>query len=472
MKKLLLLFIIFACTKPPVGPVTTGPSIETPAIKVELTERCSNFTPTPVDILFVVDNSGSVPFIKADIVSAVKKIARAAGQFFDYRIYVVPLIPREGETHFVRRQYQLIQNKPSGVPLSASIISPEQISIPSLLNRSAEHGFARVVDIIKSNSKIREPLLDNIFRDKAFTMAIMLSNGDDNDFSSVDSQGNVLDNKFDTHLTNFKNLKNSLEMKQFRFLSVVNHTKCGSTVFNPGQRYKTMSNQIYASQQILDSNNQSIPDSYDLCSADFDKIFDSVATTISNLKNGHTYKFWPLGESDDFDPSKLIVKKRITGEVLIQGNLSSGYTVLPNKETNFDIIDRSVHANLQIVPAERYNGHFIELHGSGRVTYPDCLVVRKEDFDKFFGFVVWGDEFSEPDPATLKLFIDGQEINENLWEYQGHQASVNLLVKSKTDLSAFTPGIFETGFTIKLKEGAVHSDGAKIEVRYKARKIE
>ncbi len=472
MKYLGLILILFACTKVPVGPVTTGPSQDIPEVKVEVREQCSNFTPTPVDILMLVDNSGSVPFLKADLANAVRKIAKAAGQFFNYRIYIAPLIAPPGETIEQRRQYQLIQNSPTGSQLSAQVITPDQISIANLRNVPRELGFRRARDMIKANSFIERPFLDNVFRKEAYQMTILISNGDDDDYDFIDMFGNKKDrNSFATRLSELQTLKASLSLKQMRFITVVNHNKCGTTVREPGLRYKAMSAHIYSGQQINDSNVSLTPDSYNLCGSNLDNVFDRLAETVKNFKKGHTYKFWPLGQSSDFDPEKLVVRKKISGETLQKDNTFSGFTVLPNFTPGLDIIDRSVHPSTQAVPAENYSGFFVELHGAGRVTYPDCLIVRKEDFDKFFGFVVWGEGFSEPDLSTLKVFINGQEIAKSLWEYMGHQESVNVLVQGASNLSAATPGIFKTGFTIRLKQGAVHSDGDKVEVRYKAKTL-
>jgi len=478
MKYLGLILLLFACTNVPVGPVTTGPSQDIPEVKVEVQEQCSNFTPTPVDILMLVDNSGSVPFLKADLTSAVRKIAKAAGEFFNYRIYIAPLIAPSGETTEMRRQYQLIQNSPTGSQLSAQVITPDQISISNLRNVSRELGFRRAVEMIKANSFVERPFLDNVFRKDAYQMTILISNGDDDDFDFIDMFGNKKDrNSFATRLSELQTLKSTFSLKQMRFITVVNHSQCGTTVREPGVRYKAMSAHIYSGQQINDSNVSVTPDSYNLCGSNLDSIFEKLAETVSNFKKGHTYQFWPLGLDRDFDPDKLVVRKKVSGETLTKDNLFSGYTIVPNfltaaqNPTSLDIIDRRVHPSTEAVAPEIYTGYFLELHGAGRVTYPDCLIVRKEDFDKFYGFVVWGEGFSEPDLSTLKLFINGNEVDSSLWSYMGHQSAVNVLVQSTTNLSAATPGIFKSGFTIRLKEGAVHSDGDKVEVRYKAKTL-
>src|SRR5690606_25165115 len=104
----------------------------------------------------------------------------------------------------------------------------------------------------------------------------------------------------------------------------VNHTNCGTVVRDPGDRYMAMSRQIQSAQGINDNSG----DSYNLCSNNLETIFTGIARAIEKFKVGHVYNYWPLGPVLDFDPNKLSIKKKISGQTLVNGDSSNGFTVV------------------------------------------------------------------------------------------------------------------------------------------------
>ncbi|MCB9091878.1 MAG: hypothetical protein H6621_02885 [Halobacteriovoraceae bacterium] len=466
MKRILfaLFLMLFACTKDEFTKTTKSGSGSSKPIKKSIEEKCSNFSPPPVDILLLLDNSSSTNFLQVNLKEAITSIANAASDFFDYRIYIAPLIPYTVETEDVKRSYQVITNVPSNLPISVHQVGINQLQGPPKVNYNGEKGFARAYDMLYANSEVGGQLPYPLFRNKAYTMVILISNGDDNDLWFTDNQGNKSDGgSFEGNKAKLLNLKSQMNAHNLRFITVVNHSTCGSTVRDPGERYKAMSNQIYIAQPITDDKT-STPDSYDLCKESFGDIFVNIAETIKQFNRGHIYKYWPLGDKLDFDPDKLIVKKKISGETLKRDDASQGYTFLPDFTT---LNIREYPPVSSGIPAENYTGYFIELHNSAKVTYPECLIVTKEDFTKYYGYITIEDE---PLENSIQVVINDKEIPQdktNGWEYIGYKESVNLLVKSPANPASANPGIFRTGYVIKLNGSAIYTDGTKATVYYK-----
>jgi hypothetical protein len=472
--KLLILFLFLAsltsCTKEEFNQSTKNEDQNAEPIRVVVEELCTGFTPPPVDILLLVDNTTSVNLIGPVFKESIRKIVQAASGFNDYRIYIAPLVPEQvsgGQSELAKKEYQLVTNSPSRLPITAQVRGIDDLVVPQATNRiTTEKGMSRAIDLLKVNSRISSGSnLLNIFRDNAFTMVILVSNGDDR-LITVDNVNNeIVGGQFNDIKNEFLGIKSTLNLLTMRFLTVVNHSQCGASVKRPGEYYKQMSKSIFNNQGLnANLSNGTSTDSYDLCSGDFESIFGSIAEAVENLKRGHIYDRWPISNQLDFDPEKLVIVKKSTGESISRSS-TNGFEFIDQPLTNVNIREfPPIEPN---APGEFYSGYFVDLNGSGKVSFPDCLVVRKEDFTKYYGYIVLQDK---PNPDTLKVVINGQELansDQNGWQYIGFQESVNILVKSNTDLSSITPGIFQSGYVIKLFGNAVYEDGAKVEVFFK-----
>jgi hypothetical protein len=474
MKKFLILlcFIFFSCSEEEFSRTTVGNAVKVDPIKVDVEQSCSNYSPPPVDILLLVDNSGSIAFLKRDLRSALVGLVQEVSKLTDYRIYIAPLMPVGTETDGMKRNFQVITSDPTNLPLSAQVVGVNNANLDfAVVNTGQERGFDRALDLLQLNSNMTVSG-NTVFRKKAFTMVVTLSNGDDNK-RCTDAYGNWFYCNFETYKQSFLSIKSSLASLQLRYISVVNFEKCGSTIDQPGVSYRYMSKLLYDAQGL--SGGGANYDSYNLCKEDLSKIFKNLKSTIDSFKQGHTYSAWPVkiatsSSQLDFDPNKLEIKKKTkNGMVVVNKSATNGFTYTGFK-SNFNIREYPVVS--QTHPAETYTGFFVQLNGDGKTTYPDCLVVRREDFDKFYGYIVLS---NEPDVSTLKIVIDGKTIPKggaNGWTYVGFKESQNILVKSQTDDSAKNPGgIFKTGYTIKLSGDAIYNDGADVDVYYKSAPI-
>jgi hypothetical protein len=458
------------CTKEEFTRSNTKSTVAVEPVKIEEIAGCARYSPPPLDILLLVDNSSSQNFFTGSLSSLVSSIIQKSLPFRDYRIYIAPLIAPDNETEAQKQSYQLVSNdcRPGeNVGPLVLCAPPSALQMPSVnTSTPGELGFRRVQSLLVANSSQNSLNPKPVFRDKSYKLVMVLSNGDDTD-KSFDGSGNTLDTgQFESYFNSFIGFKNVTQTLQFRFISVVNFQQCGSVVKQPGLRYQEMSKRLYQAQGINDTPG-AYPDSYDLCSNDLATLFRRVAGTIDNFKVGHTYNYWPIGSMNGVDPTKLEAIKSPSGQKLTYGDTQNGFQYV-GYQTNRNIRESPVESNL--IPKEIYNDHFIQLFGNGKVTFPECLVVRKAGYAKYYGFIVIPDE---PDLNFLVVKINGQEISPgapNGWEYIGYKSSTNVLVKSPTNLTPVLPGIFKTGYVIKLYGNAIYQDGASIEVVYKKAK--
>lgn len=468
--------IISSCTKDDFARTTVSNGEKIEAIKIEEVVGCSLYSPPPLDILILYDNSTSLYYFKRNIKAAVRELGTNLNNFEDYRICLAPLV-YEGAPGNEFRCQSYVQTKPKDSSASITPVGLNDVQIDGIAtNLYVERGFERAYNIISKN-KYDGGEFDPVFRSQAITVAIVISNGDDTDYCR-DSWGNISEcgkiNFWTSKLLSLKD-KSSMDLKQIRFISVVNSkisSTCGGTSRYPGERYKLLSRQLYEVQG-LSSDSRKTKDSYDLCGGDLSEIFTQIAQSINNYKVGHQYAVWPLGNMVGKDPQKLKVWKGKNKIELIKDNTTNGFTYDGSlAEKNI----RETPAVSDISPAEIYPGPFINLYGSGKVVYPECLYIKKENYTKYYGYIVINDE---PDLTNLKIIIDGKEIPKggaNGWSYLGFKPSMYLLVKSPQDLS---PGpipeekpekYFKAGYVIKLEGSAVYVDGSKIELFYKKAK--
>jgi hypothetical protein len=469
---LALFLAALSCTKEEFTRTNNKSSVTIDAVKVVEVAGCARYSPPPLDILLLVDNSLSVNYLNANLPSLVSSIIRKSQQFKDYRIYIAPLIGRDNETDAQKQQYQLVSNdcRPGeNLNIDAKCVAPDSVLLPVVeSNIPSELGFKRVQDLLALNSKQNIANAKPVFRAGSYKMVILLSNGNDTDLT-FDGSGNTFDTgQFEGYFQGFLNYSSSALSKslQLRFISIVNFSKCGSTVKLAGTRYTEMSRRLYQAQGITDSPGLN-PDSYDMCTNSVGDLFARVATTIDKFKTGHVYNFWPIGDMNGVDPTKLEAMKSPSGEKLILNDLQNGFKYVGYR-VNQNIRESPVVSN--IVPKEIYNDHFLELFGEGKVTFPECLYVKKPGFTKYYGYAILPDQ---PDLNYLTVKINGNEISQgapNGWVYLGFKQSTNLLVNSPTDLSPITPGIFKTGYVLKFYGSSVYQDGSLIEIVYKKAK--
>ena len=470
MKKIILLTllsILVSCGQEILAPGTISEGFDATDLQSFQLNTCSQmrFEKPPVDILFLVDNSGSSLLQSFNnIKQQIRNTINTVSTEFDYHIYIAPLLPLPGDT---TTGYQLLLSDPSTIPSLASVntVTPENISLFSqATGNNDEPGISRATSLISANRT------NGIFRSRANTIIVTISNGDDTGSYASAGNGNfaVSENKFSQLKTSLLELtkkysdqntvSNPLEAESFRYLSLVAHTNCNG--WRPGSIYKRMSNEVYS---YMGSNDDSISkNSYDLCSANYSNLFTAVNNSIRAVVIGHQYDHWKISNAS----ASSIQEDDIT---LTKVSASGSITNLARSSTNgFEYLgfQNNINTRFSPTPGEPATGLVVKLNGTARVSYPDCIIAKTRTPTEYFGFLALP---REPQSGTIKVVIRGQEVSQSItngWSYIGWTESRNIKVPGPTNAS-ITPALFRSGYFIQLNGSAIFTNGDSIEIFYK-----
>ncbi|MGB0453811.1 MAG: hypothetical protein ACPGJV_08850 [Bacteriovoracaceae bacterium] len=448
------------------------------------TTNCSSSTliKPQVDYLFLWDNSSSTIFLDSSTRAALDNliIGNNFAERFDYNILHAPLIGTGNS------QAQLMTSTPiSGSLGGVSLIgNTSQLSILQDSSSGArETGLSRVNEIISLNKA------NGIFRDDAYTIIVVISNGDDNEWDEewcspcAGSRKNIhIQNKLHDLMCLRGNYTvpsgrtcsgvQPLDSRMMRFFSIVAHSDRCQSGYKVGDSYRQMSSSVYRTPYTsgtntnLTTNSNSYPDSFDICTNSFSNIFDSIKDSIQQQVINHRYNFWPVASSSaaPFDPASIEVRKN-TGQEF-------SATLNPSQD-GFNYIGVSTQ-NTRFSPSlgEPFSGHMIQLFGNAQVTYPECLIVTTKSPVEYFGYVQLN---TKPKEETISLKINGANVPRSStsgWTLvkEGNNPKFingqNMRITSPTNFSPVSPGLNKTGYFLRLSSNYVYSNGAVIELLY------
>lgn len=485
MNKLIAILIfssfLFSCGEEILTQNTQTTSFSANDLQTFELNTCSqmHFEKPPVDILFVVDNSGSTLVqsfqqIKSQIANTVPTLSPD----FDYHVYVAPLMPTPGDSI---SQYPIVAADQSSFQTSAlNFVQLNQLEMfQGISGNNAEYGFQRAIDLVNSNRS------NGIFRNNSNLVIVMISNGDDNQ-SIITIQGNQVYNS--SVFNNIKNqllsfsekyaqsnfVSNPMNAESLRFISLVAHSNCNSG-WKRGSQYISMSTDIYNYMGYTDDNS-STKDSVDLCSGNFSSLFSSINESIKALVVGHKYDHWKISSATEAqiqDDDITVTKILSDGQ---QVNVSSGsqngfeylgyktnqntrYAVM--KDTNNDGIPEEISD-----PGEPQTGLMIKLNGSARLEYPECVIAKTRTPTEYFGYIAIP---REPQVSTISVTKNGQDFPQNTtngWSYIGWRDVLNIKVPGPSNASV-TPALNKSGYFIQLHGDAILTNGDDIKVYYK-----
>jgi hypothetical protein len=427
-----------------------------------------HFEKPPVDILFVVDNSGSTLMesfqqIKGEISNTINNISDE----FDYHIYVAPLLSLQGDSI---NGYPLIINNPDSLPSIATVnlVSPENLQFfASTTGNNQEYGFQRAKSIIDANRS------NGIFRDNANTIVVMISNGDDTQ-AYIDIGGNkIFDSgtfntiknsllSFSEKYADANSVSNPMNAENFRFISLVAHSNCNG--FKKGTLYQRMSNEIY--DYMENSDDPYSKDSRDLCSGNYSTLFAAVNNSIRATVVGHSYDHWLIStaQASQIQEDDITVTK-----ILANGSQVS----VPQSATDgFEYLGYKTNHNTRYLPdvGEPVTGLVIKLNGSARVSYTEtgaeCIIAKTRTPTEYFGYIALS---SQPDLSTVQVVVRGQSFPQNGtngWSYIGYLDTQNIKVPGPTNAST-QPPLNRTGYFLKLNGDAIYTNGETVQVNYK-----
>lgn len=422
------------------------------------------FVKPPVDILYVIDNSGSTlsssfQSIKGQIQNTIFTISND----FDYHIYFAPLHPNANDDIAT---YPLLANNPSSLPniSQVNLTQPENLEMfGQASGNNEEYGFTRALNLINFNRS------NGIFRDGSNLIVVMISNGDDTEAVTSIGGNKVFDSfKYSQIKEQFKSLtklyaesnpvNNPMNAEALRFISLVAGSNCNG--WTHGATYQMMSRDIYEYQSFTDNNINK--DTMDLCSQNYSQLFTPINNSINAIVVGHKYDHWKISsasesqiQADDIEVTKI---KPDGSKTTITEGPTNGFEYL-GYQTN-------INTRYEPTPGEPVTGLVIKLNGNARVEYPDCIVAKTQTPTEYFGYVAVP---REPDLESVKIEINGSIVPQNAtngWSYLGWRDTINIKVPGPTNASV-TPALNKSGYIIQLHGNAIFTNGDSISVFYK-----
>jgi hypothetical protein len=397
---------------------------------------------------------------------------------------VAPLVINN--TQNVNENAKLILENPEGINLNSNAI--KQILVPQSQAKFAlseasriksggrqEDAIGRAISLIRTN----EP--HNIFRKDAYTIIVVMSNGDAMlnytyinpisgeevvEYIGTSSAPNTYVSRMKNEIIDIRD--NLLRSKQLRLISLVPHSKCND-YYRPNSYYRDLSGHLYRYaypnniSSPTDQGEKQFPDSYDLCSSnEFIHLFDGINNSITDTIIKHKYNFWPIVEVEsETNPPPFNSEK-------IKVATSNGTEISPNESNGFEYIGFKRNHPIRYEPTtgEPFTGYFIKLNGTAKVQYPDCLTIDTESPIEYYAYVQL---HTQPHLPSITLTIDNKEVpksNDSGWEYIGYKNSLSIRVKGPDDYTPSTPPINKTGYFLKLSKDYFYKNGSKIDLTY------
>lgn len=469
MNKLVLILtslMLLACGEETITQNTLKENFTSTTLQSFEVNTCAQmtFVKPPVDILYVIDNSGSTlagsfQAIKDQISNTIFTISND----FDYHMYFAPLNAAPGDSI---DGYPLLANNPSSLPNLASVnlVQPENLEMfASASGNNEEFGFERAKNLITFNRS------NGIFRSDANTIVVMISNGDDTQSLTTIGGNRVFDSfkyteireglkAFTKKYADANTVQNPLNAETFRFISLVAGSNCNG--WTHGATYQMMSRDIYDYQAF--SDNDSKKDTVDLCSQNYANLFKPVNNSIKAIVLGHKYDHWKISSSSE---------SGIQGDdITVTKIKSNGDRVnipeAPNDGFEYLGFQNNINTRYEPTPGEPVTGLVVKLNGNARVEYPDCIIAKTRTPTEYFGYVALP---REPDLETVKLEVNGDAYPQdasNGWIYIGWRDTLNIKVPGPTGAS-INPPLNKSGYMLQLHGNAIFTNGDTINVFYK-----
>lgn len=461
----LMITCLFSCAKEEFAANKALSSSSVSPVVTTSTQLCSQGTliSPKVDILLLWDNSSSSLFINSATKNSFNQLITSVSEKFDYHILSAPLISTNTSNSLY--EASLVAKDSSSVTGSAlSIIKSKELAASSLnftrATGSSEPGVDRATSIIEANRS------NGIFRSNAYTIIVVMSNGDDTSCEmttgyprceSADWTGRM-QTKIDKLLCLRGNVNGpncagttSLNSNMMRFINIAPLTSCPNGLGKVNERYRKVAKTLYETAYTngWPTSNDNLkpftsagipyPDNYDICSIDFNHIFDGVNTAIKETLIKHIYEYWPVaGSNASIDPDTIRVVRSSDGKVLVNrthdSNPSDGYQYIDNQPAP------GHYTRVYPTQGEPYIGKMIKLIGTAEkvndlwqvktgdlITFPDCLTVTFEAVKAQYGYIYLKN--GEPYVPTIEVRINGVLVPQNAtngWDYMAFQNVSNL----------------------------------------------
>ncbi len=436
----LLLATLVSCGGEQFGTTPQSSTSAPDPLKVYESHSCTNRTliSPKVDIIYVVDNSGSSFDIQDSVKAAVKNTVNTISKDFDYRVIGTTLLMAGNDNSNYRVMTNSNEDPLPTEALSRRVFNPNDLTFFSSPIREPEAGLRRTLDFMEYHKTT------GLLRQGAYHLVVLVSNGRDDSVEYVqNSENKNFPGEYESRHARFVQLKTDLNTQQLRFMAVTAKTSCtGSKTSNLS--YIKMANQLYAESGASDNNVNR--DSYDICSSGLSNLFTAVNSSIQKIVIPHQYRYWPITFAQQTDSETSFGKVDVyrinqSGTPQLMPATSWSWYSVPSGTSSLNI-----RGDGGSEPVTGY--HFIRFNEL--ISYPDCIQVKSVSRTEYFGYIVLQ---REPRPETIYVTINGHVIpksNTNGWEYKGNITRPNIKVPHPDSPGSEIPAIPRSGFMIQL----------------------
>ncbi len=433
-----LLMTLVSCGKEQFGttPQSTSNTVQAPTGFKQYSCSSHTLIKPKVDILYVVDNSGSIFDIQDAVKEAIKNTSALVSQNFDYRLISTRLINPESDTT-PNDDYLVLTNSTDPLPdTGKKVLSPSELFNFTYDGKAMERGLGRTIEFMEHHK-------GTLLRTGAYQIVVLISNGKD-DYVS----GNTA--LFDSTLNRYRQLRTDLSSPQLRFLSVTSKGTCKGK--SAADTYIKMSQSLH-----------NLSDSFDLCStSSLGSIFSEVNQTITQVIVPHKYRFWPISFAKDGDTRNSF------GEIKVYkvGENSAPVQMAPSEWSYHESAQSGENTReLPSVGEWKAGKHFIRFENL--VTYPDCIQIESQTRTEYFGYIVLQ---RKPLMAGIHVTINGRVVpqsSSNGWSYEEHLTMPINIKMPYPNAGDQLPVLEKTGFMIKLNGTSnYYKSGDSVQVNY------
>ena len=419
----------------------------------------SNYTliKPKVDIVYVVDNSGSSRIFADSVKASIKSTVSTISTSFDYRVIATPLL----ETSNGNNDYQVMTNSDNlnGIPSdSKRIYSSSSFNFFDTAQPGMEVGIRRTLEFVEAHQ-------GSLVRDGSHLVVILVSNGRDNEVETYNGTNFVQNSTaFTARLNRFRALQPKHTQVRF-FAATAKTQQCQSGYFSSAPSYIAMANQLYAESGASDS---STGDLYDICQGQISNLFTGINKSIQQEILAHSYRYWPITFAESTENISI-------SELKVYKISSTGGQVELVRGTDWNYVDRgSVQTvNTRILPdvGEPVNGrHFVEFLSGRYITYPDYVLITSVSKTEYFGYYVLP---TKPVVSTISVRRNGMVVPSSAYTIIGGANPVQSTLNIKVDNPTATPPgeanppIMKTGYMLKITNPSdYYKSGDNIEINY------
>lgn len=432
----LLLATLVSCGGEQFGttPQSTSNSVQAPTGYKQYSCSSHTLIKPKVDVLYVVDNSGSIFDIQDAVKAAIKNTANTISQNFDYRLISTKLIqPQTDSTPY--DDYLVLTNSTDALPDTS-----KKVSVASELfnfvydGKAMERGLGRTYEFMNHHK-------NSLLRNGAYQIVVLVSNGRDDQVAGDSAL-------FASTLTNYQTLKGALQAPQLRFLSVTAKGSCGKSA---ADTYVKMSTSLNSSS-----------DSFDICSSSLSNLFSVVNSTIQQVIIPHHYRYWPMTFAKVGDTENSFGEIKV---YKVSGN--SAPVLVPASEWTYHESTQGWE-NTRELPTvgERADyKHFVRFNNL--VTYPDCIQIEAKSRTEYFGYIILP---RAPQLAGIYVTINGNSIPQsstNGWTYIGNVTVPKNIKMPYPNAGDDLPKVEKMGFMIQLNGSSnYYKSGDNVQVNF------